>query len=144
MCLFVHLNVCVCAGKYAEDLFGELFNEAHTFSFRVNSLQERVDRLSISVTQLDPKEEECEYCNGTHKQTHTHKHIHTYPPVLMVVIKGTGSYEMVLFFTTQQYNPQHLLEILYFHFGKMLVYPLNYLVCEEKLNQQPCCIRGEQ
>uniref|UniRef100_A0AAV2K974 Uncharacterized protein n=1 Tax=Knipowitschia caucasica TaxID=637954 RepID=A0AAV2K974_KNICA len=45
-------------GKYAEDLFGELFNEAHSFSFRVNSLQERVDRLSISVTQLDPKEEE--------------------------------------------------------------------------------------
>ncbi|KAK5903523.1 hypothetical protein CgunFtcFv8_007297 [Champsocephalus gunnari] len=44
--------------KYAEDLFGELFNEAHTFSFRVNSLQERVDLLSISVTQLDPKEEE--------------------------------------------------------------------------------------
>lgn len=49
------------AGKYAEDLFGELFNEAHTFSFRVNALQERVDRLSISVTQLDPKEEEREY-----------------------------------------------------------------------------------
>ncbi|KAJ8270611.1 hypothetical protein GJAV_G00117120 [Gymnothorax javanicus] len=44
--------------KYAEDLFGELFTEAHSFSFRVNSLQERVDRLSISVTQLDPKEEE--------------------------------------------------------------------------------------
>ncbi|GLD59882.1 wiskott-Aldrich syndrome protein family member 1 isoform X1 [Lates japonicus] len=44
--------------KYAEDLFGELLNEAHSFSFRVNSLQERVDRLSISVTQLDPKEEE--------------------------------------------------------------------------------------
>ncbi|XP_028858343.1 wiskott-Aldrich syndrome protein family member 1-like [Denticeps clupeoides] len=44
--------------KYAEDLFGELFNEAHTFSFRVTSLQERVDRLSVSVTQLDPKEEE--------------------------------------------------------------------------------------
>ncbi|KAL4661052.1 wiskott-Aldrich syndrome protein family member 1 [Arapaima gigas] len=44
--------------KHAEDLFGELFNEAHSFSFRVNSLQERVDRLSISVTQLDPKEEE--------------------------------------------------------------------------------------
>ncbi|XP_064412382.1 actin-binding protein WASF1 isoform X3 [Latimeria chalumnae] len=44
--------------KYAEDIFGELFNEAHSFSFRVNSLQERVDRLSISVTQLDPKEEE--------------------------------------------------------------------------------------
>ncbi|XP_043922660.1 wiskott-Aldrich syndrome protein family member 1 [Protopterus annectens] len=44
--------------KYAEDVFGELFNEAHTFSFRVNSLQERVDRLSVSITQLDPKEEE--------------------------------------------------------------------------------------
>ncbi|XP_061559993.1 actin-binding protein WASF1 isoform X1 [Phycodurus eques] len=44
--------------KYAEDLFGELFDEAHSFSFRVNSLQERVDRLSVSVTQLDPKEEE--------------------------------------------------------------------------------------
>lgn len=39
-------------------MFGELFNEAHSFSFRVNSLQERVDRLSVSVTQLDPKEEE--------------------------------------------------------------------------------------
>lgn len=48
-----------CLGKYAEDIFGELFNEAHSFSFRVNSLQERVDRLSVSVTQLDPKEEEC-------------------------------------------------------------------------------------
>lgn len=47
------------SGKYAEDIFGELFNEAHSFSFRVNSLQERVDRLSVSVTQLDPKEEEC-------------------------------------------------------------------------------------
>lgn len=64
------------AGKYAEDLFGELFNEAHTFSFRVNSLQERVDRLSISVTQLDPKEEEREYtqtqpemCSGHQKWT---------------------------------------------------------------------------
>ncbi|XP_075718385.1 actin-binding protein WASF1 isoform X1 [Rhinoderma darwinii] len=44
--------------KYAEDIFGELFNEAHSFSFRVNNLQERVDRLSVSVTQLDPKEEE--------------------------------------------------------------------------------------
>uniref|UniRef100_A0A8C2F6J5 WASP family member 1 n=1 Tax=Cyprinus carpio TaxID=7962 RepID=A0A8C2F6J5_CYPCA len=59
MCFFFCFGVFfVCSGKYAEDLFGELFNEAHTFSFRVNSLQERVDRLSISVTQLDPKEEE--------------------------------------------------------------------------------------
>lgn len=52
-----------CLGKYAEDIFGELFNEAHSFSFRVNSLQERVDRLSVSVTQLDPKEEECKLIN---------------------------------------------------------------------------------
>lgn len=27
----------------------------------MNSLQERVDRLSVSVTQLDPKEEEREF-----------------------------------------------------------------------------------
>lgn len=54
----------VCLGKYAEDIFGELFNEAHSFSFRVNSLQERVDRLSVSVTQLDPKEEECKSALG--------------------------------------------------------------------------------
>lgn len=53
--------VSFCLGKYAEDIFGELFNEAHSFSFRVNSLQERVDRLSVSVTQLDPKEEECKF-----------------------------------------------------------------------------------
>ena len=71
MCVCVCVCVCVCAGKYAEDLFGELFNEAHSFSFRVNSLQERVDRLSISVTQLDPKEEECEYCKHTHNRKHT-------------------------------------------------------------------------
>lgn len=54
----------ICLGKYAEDIFGELFNEAHSFSFRVNSLQERVDRLSVSVTQLDPKEEECKSALG--------------------------------------------------------------------------------
>ncbi|KAI2652341.1 Wiskott-Aldrich syndrome protein family member 1 [Labeo rohita] len=68
--------------KYAEDLFGELFNEAHSFSFRVNSLQERVDRLSISVTQLDPKEEECEY-----KHTHTHTPTHTQLSLLSAVIE---------------------------------------------------------
>lgn len=60
--MVVTVTVTVCfvfrLGKYAEDIFGELFNEAHSFSFRVNSLQERVDRLSVSVTQLDPKEEE--------------------------------------------------------------------------------------
>ncbi|KAG3271581.1 WASF1-like [Ictidomys tridecemlineatus] len=32
--------------KYAEDIFGESFNEAHSFSFRVNSLQEE-EELSL-------------------------------------------------------------------------------------------------
>ncbi|KAL0962087.1 hypothetical protein UPYG_G00335500 [Umbra pygmaea] len=44
--------------KYAEDLFGELFVEAGAFALRVNTLGERVDRLQVKVTQLDPKEEE--------------------------------------------------------------------------------------
>ncbi|KAJ8399411.1 hypothetical protein AAFF_G00411230, partial [Aldrovandia affinis] len=44
--------------KYAEQLFGELFEEACCLSHRVNSLQERVDQFAISVTQLDAKEEE--------------------------------------------------------------------------------------
>ncbi|KAI1895746.1 hypothetical protein AGOR_G00109780 [Albula goreensis] len=44
--------------KYAEELFGELFQEAYSLSYRVNSLQGRVDHLLISVTHLDPKEEE--------------------------------------------------------------------------------------
>lgn len=46
------------AGKFAEDIFGELFTQANTFAFRVSSLVERVDRLQVKVTQLDPKEEE--------------------------------------------------------------------------------------
>ncbi len=58
--------VCVCAcacvralvGKYAEDVFGELFVQAGAFAIRVNTLGERVDRLQVKVTQLDPKEEE--------------------------------------------------------------------------------------
>ncbi|XP_013861132.1 actin-binding protein WASF2 [Austrofundulus limnaeus] len=44
--------------KFAEDVFGELFVEAGAFAMRVNSLGERVDRLQVKVTQLDPKEEE--------------------------------------------------------------------------------------
>ncbi|KAG9355568.1 hypothetical protein JZ751_000406 [Albula glossodonta] len=44
--------------KYAEDVFGELFTQASTFAVRVNTLGERVDRLQVKVTQLDPKEEE--------------------------------------------------------------------------------------
>lgn len=46
------------AGKSAEDIFGELFTQANTFASRVSILVERVDRLQVKVTQLDPKEEE--------------------------------------------------------------------------------------
>ncbi|XP_055370696.1 actin-binding protein WASF3 isoform X2 [Betta splendens] len=44
--------------KQAENVFGELFNEANTFYVRANSLQDRVDRLAIKVTQLDSSVEE--------------------------------------------------------------------------------------
>lgn len=53
------INVAVLPpGKYAEDVFGELFVQAGAFALRVNTLGERVDRLQVKVTQLDPKEEE--------------------------------------------------------------------------------------
>lgn len=54
-------NHKLCAGKYAEDVFGELFVQAGAFAIRVNTLGERVDRLQVKVTQLDPKEEEGMY-----------------------------------------------------------------------------------
>ncbi|NXJ19567.1 WASF2 protein, partial [Dicrurus megarhynchus] len=44
--------------KSAEDIFRELFTQANTFASRVSILVERVDRLQVKVTQLDPKEEE--------------------------------------------------------------------------------------
>uniref|UniRef100_A0A8C6WKX6 Wiskott-Aldrich syndrome protein family member n=1 Tax=Neogobius melanostomus TaxID=47308 RepID=A0A8C6WKX6_9GOBI len=44
--------------KCAEDVFGGLFVQAEAFAVRVNTLGERVDRLQVKVTQLDPKEEE--------------------------------------------------------------------------------------
>ncbi|XP_042196677.1 wiskott-Aldrich syndrome protein family member 3 [Callorhinchus milii] len=44
--------------RHAEDIFGELFNEANHFCIRVNSLQERIDCLAIKVTQLDSTVEE--------------------------------------------------------------------------------------
>ncbi|KAJ8413181.1 hypothetical protein AAFF_G00091770 [Aldrovandia affinis] len=44
--------------KHAEDIFGELFNEANTFYLRANSLQDRIDRLATKVTQLDSTVEE--------------------------------------------------------------------------------------
>lgn len=44
--------------KHAEDIFGELFNEANSFYLRANSLQDRIDRLAVKVTQLDSTVEE--------------------------------------------------------------------------------------
>ncbi|KAK2828579.1 hypothetical protein Q5P01_019613 [Channa striata] len=44
--------------QHAENVFGELFNEANTFYVRANSLQDRIDRLAIKVTQLDSSVEE--------------------------------------------------------------------------------------
>lgn len=44
--------------KHSEDLFGELTREAGHLSERSNSLQARVDRLAIKVTQLDSNVEE--------------------------------------------------------------------------------------
>ncbi|XP_029956914.1 wiskott-Aldrich syndrome protein family member 3-like [Salarias fasciatus] len=44
--------------KHAENVFGELFNEANTFYTRANSLQDRIDRLAVKVTQLDSSVEE--------------------------------------------------------------------------------------
>ncbi|XP_047222079.1 wiskott-Aldrich syndrome protein family member 3-like isoform X2 [Girardinichthys multiradiatus] len=43
---------------HAEDIFGELFMEANIFYLRMNSLQERVDKLAVKVTQLDSTVEE--------------------------------------------------------------------------------------
>lgn len=47
-----------CTGRHAEDIFGELFNEANSFYLRMSSLQERVDLLAVKVTQLDSTVEE--------------------------------------------------------------------------------------
>ncbi|XP_058804941.1 actin-binding protein WASF3 isoform X2 [Phymastichus coffea] len=44
--------------RHAEDLFGELAKEAHNLSDRANSLQARIDRLAVKVTQLDSNVEE--------------------------------------------------------------------------------------
>lgn len=44
--------------KHSEDLFGELAREAGNLSERSNSLQARIDRLAVKVTQLDSTVEE--------------------------------------------------------------------------------------
>ncbi|XP_043945567.1 wiskott-Aldrich syndrome protein family member 2 [Protopterus annectens] len=53
-----HTSLKVAHSKYAEDIFGELYLQAGSFAIRVNTLGERIDRLQVKVTQLDPKEEE--------------------------------------------------------------------------------------
>lgn len=52
------MSFIILAGKHAEDIFGELFNEANNFYIRANSLQDRIDRLAVKVTQLDSTVEE--------------------------------------------------------------------------------------
>uniref|UniRef100_G3SXE8 Wiskott-Aldrich syndrome protein family member n=1 Tax=Loxodonta africana TaxID=9785 RepID=G3SXE8_LOXAF len=66
--------------KYAEDIFGELFTQANTFASRVSSLAERVDRLQVKVTQLDPKEEEGDISLGGLHHTPTHS-LSPIPPI---------------------------------------------------------------
>uniref|UniRef100_A0A336LSH9 Wiskott-Aldrich syndrome protein family member n=1 Tax=Culicoides sonorensis TaxID=179676 RepID=A0A336LSH9_CULSO len=44
--------------KHSEDIFGELNRDANNLAERANSLQARIDRLSIKVTQLDSTVEE--------------------------------------------------------------------------------------
>ena len=39
--------------RHAEDLFGELYNEANSMHKKSCMLQERIDVLSVKVTQLD-------------------------------------------------------------------------------------------
>ena len=46
---------------HAEDMFGELFNEANAFYSRANNLQGRIDKLSEKVTRLDSTVEEGVY-----------------------------------------------------------------------------------
>ena len=48
--------------KHAEDIFGELFREADLYFDRTSQLQQRINRLSTTVTQLDSTAEEGE-CN---------------------------------------------------------------------------------
>ncbi|GBM87994.1 Wiskott-Aldrich syndrome protein family member 3, partial [Araneus ventricosus] len=44
--------------KHAEDLFSSLFRESSSIVARANSLQGRIDRLAVKVTQLDSTIEE--------------------------------------------------------------------------------------
>lgn len=54
--------------KHAEDVFGELAREVGQIGDRASSLQARIDRLSIKVTQLDSTVEEVPLTDITRKK----------------------------------------------------------------------------
>ncbi|KAI9585329.1 wiskott-Aldrich syndrome protein family member 2 isoform X4 [Glossina fuscipes] len=54
--------------KHAEDVFGELAREVGNIGDRANSLQARIDRLAIKVTQLDSTVEEVPLTDITRKK----------------------------------------------------------------------------
>lgn len=58
VCVFPLMRLICSVGKHAEDIFSELFHEANAFYLRANSLQDRIDRLAVKVTQLDSTVEE--------------------------------------------------------------------------------------
>ena len=49
--------------KQAEDMFSELYRDANSIFQRTVSLQERVDKLNVKVTQLDSTVEEGKMIN---------------------------------------------------------------------------------
>lgn len=54
--------------KHSEDLFGELARETNNMADRANSLQGRIDRLSIKVTQMDSEVKEVSLKDITKKK----------------------------------------------------------------------------
>lgn len=52
------IELCYDFDRHAEDLFGELARDAQQLNDRSNSLQARIDRLAVKVTQLDSTVEE--------------------------------------------------------------------------------------
>lgn len=52
--------------RHAEEMFGNLFNEAEAIAQRSNSLQARIDRIAVRVTQLDSNVEEGESVSNIH------------------------------------------------------------------------------
>lgn len=54
--------------RHSEDLFGELARETNTMADRANSLQGRIDRLSIKVTQMDSEVKEVSLKDITKKK----------------------------------------------------------------------------